>query len=148
MQDERDPRGEPFEEETEPVNPPADVVTEDTETVTAPPEATPPAAIPPRFVAVPGAPVLTYAEQLSAMAAEANPGDILEDDPNKVFYVGVWGPADRPMLANYCCRLCKFATTGGTETFMTHYKARHIEKPPEAVQRPRSGLIGTNGQPL
>lgn len=96
---------------------------------------------------LPEAPALTYAQQLEAMAREAAPGDILEDDPNKVFFVGVWGP-EGGMLANYCCRLCKFATTGGTEVLMTHYKAKHIEKPPEAVQRPRSGLIGLNGLPL
>lgn len=93
----------------------------------------------------PPPPPLTGHARLVALARDAQPGDVLEDDPQKVYTVGVWGPVGA-MRPNYRCRLCPFATLNGPDIFMAHFKARHLEEEEEAP--PPSGLVGPNGRPL
>jgi hypothetical protein len=85
-------------------------------------------------------------EELVELAATAERGRFIEDDPAQIYTVGIWGREGEGQ-PNYGCRLCSFAVTGtrGPLLVTQHYKAQHA--PAEEEHMP-SGLVGPNGQPL
>lgn len=99
---------------------------------------------------VPARPLTEY-ERLLALARESPPGAILEDDPLKPYYIGVWGPVGN-MFPNLCCRQCTIAILANrtgpyNRQFMEHWTAKH-DPEDEEVPSSTSGLVGPSGRPL